>query len=51
MLIGKGLSEYTNLSYPNDSEKNDRLTKKILFVNRFLKNLRWEKSIVLNAKV
>ena len=40
MLIGKGLSEYTNLSYPNDCEKNDRITKKILFVNRFLKHLR-----------
>ena len=35
MLKGQSLLDYANLFSPSDYEKNDKITKKFFFVNRF----------------
>ena len=35
VLKGQILLDYTNLFSPSDYEKNDKITKKFFFVNRF----------------
>ena len=38
MLKDKGMLDYTDFFSPNDYEKNDKIIKTILFVNRFLES-------------
>ena len=51
MLKGESLLEYTKFFPPNEYKQNDKIIKIILFVNRFLKRLRCEKSILLTVKI
>ena len=38
MLKDKSMLDYTDFFSPNDYEKNDKIIKTILFVNRFLES-------------
>ena len=49
MIKGKILLEHTNLFSPNKYKNHDKIIKNF-FVNRFLKKLRSEKSILLSVK-
>ena len=47
MLEGKSLLDYTNLFYPNEYKKNDKVVLKYFQLN--LSKLKWLKSIVMFA--